>query len=188
MGITKQAGTVRERLLRSANALFYREGIHVVGIERILTHAGVAKASLYDTFKNKDELVRAYLEGRASALQLRIKARIATTKGGREAILAVFDDFVDRVTGSEDYFGCPFISACAEGGEKGSVAREVSLAHRRWQRELFTTLAKQARLENAEELGRQLCFLYDGAAVAAAMEGDREDARAVRKAAEALLP
>ena len=38
--------------------------MHTVGIDRVIEHAGVAKATLYATFGSKDELVRAYLEGR----------------------------------------------------------------------------------------------------------------------------
>ena len=54
----------RERLLAAANELFYNEGVHTVGIDRVIEQAGVAKASLYNTFGSKDELVRAYLESR----------------------------------------------------------------------------------------------------------------------------
>jgi len=38
--------SARERLLASADELFYREGVQTVGIDRIISHAGVAKASL----------------------------------------------------------------------------------------------------------------------------------------------
>lgn len=56
--------SARDRLLDAANELFYREGVHTVGIDRIIEHAGVAKASLYNTFGNKEGLVSAYLDGR----------------------------------------------------------------------------------------------------------------------------
>jgi AcrR family transcriptional regulator len=48
----------REGLLAAANELFYREGVHTVGIDRIIAHAAVAKASLYSNFGSKEELVR----------------------------------------------------------------------------------------------------------------------------------
>src|SRR5712675_1559267 len=62
--------TARERLLAAANELFYNEGVHTVGIDRIIEQAGVAKASLYNTFGSKDELVRAYLEMRRASVCL----------------------------------------------------------------------------------------------------------------------
>ena len=68
----KEAGAVRpsarERLLAAANELFYNEGVHTVGIDRVIEQAGVAKASLYNTFGSKDELVRAYLETRHASV------------------------------------------------------------------------------------------------------------------------
>ena len=66
MGAKAAAGpSARERLLTAASELFYDEGVHTVGIDRVIERAGVAKASLYNTFGSKDELVRAYLEGLA---------------------------------------------------------------------------------------------------------------------------
>src|SRR4051812_30650251 len=65
---TKSRGSrlnVRERLLAAADELFYKEGVHTVGIDRIIDRAGVAKASLYSAFGSKEELVVAYLNGRA---------------------------------------------------------------------------------------------------------------------------
>ena len=187
MGASKQTGTVRERLLRAADELFYRDGIHVVGIDRILAHAGVAKASLYDNFKNKDELVRAYLEERAAWLQKRIEDRIAERTEPRDRIIAVFDEFADRAAADGSYYGCPFIRACAEGGDEPSAAREVSSAHRRWQRDLFTRLAKEGGAQNADDLSRRLCLIYDGATIAVAMDGEPAAAFAARDVVDHLL-
>lgn len=52
----------RQRLLASATTLFTTEGIRVIGIDRILREADVAKASLYSLFGSKDALVAAYLQ------------------------------------------------------------------------------------------------------------------------------
>ena len=59
--------SARERLLAAANELFYAEGVQTVGIDRVIERAGVAKASLYNTFGSKENLVRAYLESRHEA-------------------------------------------------------------------------------------------------------------------------
>src|ERR1700751_5795982 len=81
----------RERLLAAADELFYAEGVQAVGIDRVIERAGVAKASLYNTFGSKDALVRAYLEGRAAVRQGRIEAVLARETDPREAILGIFD-------------------------------------------------------------------------------------------------
>ena len=56
--------SARERILAAASDLFYREGMQNVGIDRIIAESGVAKMSLYNNFKSKDELIAAYLEKR----------------------------------------------------------------------------------------------------------------------------
>ena len=56
------ASSARSRLLDTATRLFYAQGIHAVGIDRIIAEAGVAKATFYNHFPSKDDLVLAYVE------------------------------------------------------------------------------------------------------------------------------
>ena len=68
-------------MLAAANELFCSEGVHTVGVERIIEEAGVAKASLYSTFSSKDELVRSYLQARR--IRRRRRAQRLRQAGGR---------------------------------------------------------------------------------------------------------
>src|ERR1700728_4913124 len=81
----------RERLLAAADELFYREGVHTVGIDRVIAHAGVAKASLYSNFGSKEELVRAYLESRHASTSERITRALTRFRTPRERLLGVLD-------------------------------------------------------------------------------------------------
>src|ERR1700743_1991478 len=103
----------RERLLSAANELFYDEGVHTVGIDRIIERAGVAKASLYSTFGSKDELVKAYLEARLPARERRLVERLARHRTPRARILAVFDVMAE-VYAEPQFRGCAFYRASAE--------------------------------------------------------------------------
>src|SRR5580693_3603264 len=89
-GASRPRPSARERLLAAANELFYNEGVHTVGIDRVIEQAGVAKASLYNTFGSKDELVRAYLETRHASLTQRITQAVERYDTPRERLLAVF--------------------------------------------------------------------------------------------------
>jgi AcrR family transcriptional regulator len=183
---SKRTGSVRERLLQAADELFYEEGVHIVGIDRVLARAGVAKASLYGTFGSKDELVRAYLEGRGLRIQERIAKRIAGHEGPRDRILSVFDQLSERVADGS-FRGCAFINACAEGAPGATPAREVAAAHRAWRCDLFAKLARELGVPDPVETGRELSLLYDGALVASSMDSDSGAPATARKLAESLL-
>ena len=83
--------SARERLLAAADELFYDEGVHTVGIDRVIEHAGVAKASLYNLFGSKEELVAAYLASRHDRTTSRLTEVIESVGEPRQKILAVFD-------------------------------------------------------------------------------------------------
>src|SRR2546421_8727760 len=167
----KIEGSPRERLLAAADELFYSEGVHVVGIDRIVERAGVAKASLYSTFGSKDELVRAYLEEHFHRRQRAIARVLAAYDTPRERLLGVFGEIEESLAGSE-FRGCRFISAAAEA-RPGDASEVVAQEYRAWLRSLFTDLSAAAGAIDAQQLGRQLSLLYDGAAVAARMDIDR---------------
>ena len=176
---------VRERLLASADELFYREGINNVGIDRILEHAGVAKASLYTTFGSKDELVRAYLEQRQGTRRARIERHMAGKRSPREKLLAIFDAQSEAM-GEPGFRGCAFLMASAEQpGE--SRGKPVCDDYRGWIRALFVQLVKENGVRRPDALARQLLLLYDGAAVAAQMDGRGTEAAAAARATAAVL-
>jgi AcrR family transcriptional regulator len=191
---TKRAGAAasavdqrpaRERLLEAADELFYAEGVHVVGIDRVIARAGVAKASLYNSFGSKEELVRAYLQRRHERRVDAITRSLQPYETPRERILAIFD-YLDGLVGEPGFRGCAFQRANAES-PPDTASAEVSQASRAWTRQLFTELAREAGASDPAALGQQFVLLYDGAIVAAQLDGDRGSARAARAAADALL-
>ena len=82
--------TPRQRLLDGATKLFTTEGIRVIGIDRILREADVAKASLYSLFGSKDALVIAYLKRMDEQWRQAYQERIVDLKTPDEKILAFF--------------------------------------------------------------------------------------------------
>jgi AcrR family transcriptional regulator len=185
----KQAPTARQsardRLLAAANELFYNEGVHTVGIDRIIEQAGVAKASLYNNFGSKDELVRAYLETRQASLVRRIMRAVDHYDTPRERLLAVFEG-QQELFAQPNYRGCAFARASAES-QPGDVAEQATEAYRQWVRALLTELAAQAGAPEPEMLSRQLHLLYEGSAQSARMDADPAAAATARAAAATLL-
>ena len=175
----------RERLLTAADELFYREGVQTVGIDRIISRAGVAKASLYSNFGSKEELVRAYLESRHARTTERISRALTRFRTPRERLLGVFDAQGEQFT-DPAFNGCAFVMASAEAPAGGAVERAAE-AYRDWVRTLFTTLAREAGVADPDALARQLHLLYDGAGLSARMDHDPSAATTARSAAAALF-
>jgi AcrR family transcriptional regulator len=177
--------SARERLLAAADELFYAEGVHTVGIDRIIERAGVAKASLYSCFGSKDELVRAYLEGRHEIRRSRLITGLERYADPRDRLLGVFDVLAE-VAGTPGFRGCAFYNASAESGPGGPV-EEVSLANRAWTRGLFTELARDAGAHDPAGLAEQLMILYDGATVSSRMDHRSQAALIARGVAAGLV-
>jgi AcrR family transcriptional regulator len=186
---TKSAPTrlsARERLLASADQLFYENGINLVGIDRIIEHAGVAKASLYDVFGSKEELIRCYLKTRSERRQARLRDRMEQFQSPRDKILSVYD-FLAEAVAQPNYRGCAFQRAGAEA-DAGSPIKTACDDSRAWMRALFTELSRRAGAQDPESLSRKLVILYDGAATSAHVDRDLDAPKAARELAERLIP
>src|SRR6204780_4885952 len=171
------APSARERLLAAASEVFYAEGVHTVGIDRVIERAGVAKASLYNTFGSKDELVKAYLAGRHGSVAARITGYLERYDGPRERLLGVFEA-QGELFAEAGFRGCAFVSASAES--PGEAVSHAADEYRGWVRGLLTGLAADAGAPDPERLGRQLHLIYDGASLSARMDRDPSAAVAAR--------
>jgi AcrR family transcriptional regulator len=182
----ERRASARERLLASADELFNAEGVQTVGIDRIIKRAGVAKASLYNVFGSKEDLVAAYLALRHDRTTSRLAEAIARFEDPRQKILSVFDAQA-QLFEEPDFNGCAFIAASAEA-PAGGVVEHAADQFRAWVRHLFTDLAEQAGAPDPVTLGRQLHLVYDGAGLAARMDHrDPGIAPSARDAAQLLL-
>jgi AcrR family transcriptional regulator len=182
---TALAPSARDRLLAAADELFYEEGIHTVGIDRIIEKAGVAKATLYSAFGSKEELIRAYLQARLEARQGRINRALASLETPRAKILGIFD-VLGRTTAERGFHGCAFVNASAESAPGGAV-EAVSDASRAWTRSVFADLAREAGASDPDLLARQLVQLYDGAMISARMDRDSGAAATAKATAAAIF-
>ena len=183
---TGRRTSARERLLVSADELFYEHGINRVGIDRIIEHAGVAKASLYDCFGSKEELIRAYLKRRGAKRQALLSEYIARHKTPQDKILSMFDALA-QIVAQPNYRGCVFQRASAEAID-GGLIKSTCDELRGWIRSQFTELAREAKAANPELLGQQLVLLYDGASATAYLDGDKNAPQAAREIAAKMLP
>ncbi|MHB1784990.1 MAG: TetR/AcrR family transcriptional regulator [Acidimicrobiales bacterium] len=178
--------SARERLLEVAGRLFYAEGIHAVGVDRVIAEANVAKATLYAHFSGKDELVAAYLSERSKGWASEVSRRASDeTHDAVARALAPFDLLAERAS-DPDYRGCPFINAAAEFPGPGRVAEQL-VAHRRQVREAFSALVAATGAGDVEALTDEFVVLYDGAMTAAYLDHSSAVVGTARRVAEDLL-
>lgn len=177
--------SARERLLAAANQLFYEEGVHTVGIDRVIERAGVAKATLYSAFGSKDGLIKAYLRTRHEVRRVKMAEGLARYDTPRERLLGVFDVLGESFH-SPGFHGCAFVNASAEANPDSPIL-EVTGEYRAWVGELFVELAREAGAAEPELLARQLVLLYDGAGIAARMDKDMNAAAAAKTVAATLV-
>ncbi|WP_409058072.1 TetR/AcrR family transcriptional regulator [Streptomyces sp. SYP-A7185] len=161
-GSTSEA---RARLLDTATRIFYAEGIHSVGVDRITAEAKVTRATLYRHFKGKEELILAYLQQADHGMRAQVEA--ALTEGGTPAdrVRAV----ARTITGGIQYSGfrgCAFLNAVAEFPDPEHPVHRAVLAHRQWFLETVTDVLAQAGCAPADAAGRHFVMLRDGAMAA----------------------
>lgn len=178
-----------ERAVRTANRLFYEQGIQAVGVDQIAAEADISKATLYAHFRTKDDLVVNYLRDRSSEWQAFVADELPRRGADpTDRILAIFDLLGEWFV-LPGYRGCPFVNAEAEYGPEHAT-HQVTLEHRAWVRGLFTGLLGEAggRSDAGIELAAlQLGLLYDGAMVSQQADPSRPWARAARGAAALIV-
>ncbi|MFD6401358.1 TetR/AcrR family transcriptional regulator [Nocardia sp. NPDC060249] len=168
----------RERLLDTATRLFYTEGVHTVGIDRIIAEAGIAKATFYRHFKTKEDLVVAYLE-REYARQ---RDALESVPGeGFATITTIFDTLSDISCGP-GFRGCPFLNAAVEFPDPRHPVRRVVDDYRTWFRELMAEHLRAGGHSAPDDAARALLLTRDGVTISGGV-GDGDTVRAGIRAA-----
>jgi AcrR family transcriptional regulator len=171
--------SMKERILETADRLFYLRGIRAVGVDTIAAEIGISKRTLYNHFPSKDALISAYLERRFNQPP-------ASDRPPAEQILAVFDS-LERRFASKNFRGCPFVNAVAELGAEVRSVKKIAVAFKESRRLWFRGLLMQLNVANADALATQLTLLVDGSIAQDLVRDDPSMARAAKEAARVLL-
>src|ERR1700723_218372 len=171
--------SMKERILDTADRLFYLKGIRAIGVDTIAAEIGISKRTLYNHFPSKDALIAAYLERRF------VPPR-ASDKPPAEQILGTFDA-LERRFSARDFRGCPFANAVAELGPEDQSVRRIAVAFKESRRLWFRDLLRQLGVTAPETLATQLALLVDGSIAQDLVRNDPAMARAAKEAARVLL-
>ncbi|WP_232668132.1 TetR/AcrR family transcriptional regulator [Pseudonocardia sp. TRM90224] len=180
----------RTRLLGTASRIFYAEGLHSVGVDRIITEASTTRATFYRHFPGKEDLVVSYLAEADRALRDRFESSRAGGESGGgsavDAVRAVAADIADDVR-RPGFRGCAFLNAAAEYPDPAHPVHRQVLEHRQWFLEAVTELLAQVGDAPAGPAGRHFVMLRDGAMVAGCLSDPDPVRETFLAGVEALL-
>lgn len=172
----------RERLLATASALFYADGIRAVGVDRVIGAAQVTRATFYRHFPSKDDLIVAYL----GAVDRAVRAVADAAPEGAARLRAVVGGMGEQLC-TEGFRGCAFLNAAAEFPDRDSPVHRAVVAHRAWLSELFVQELGVVGHPDPQAGAAHLMMLRDGAMVAGYL-GDPAVAReTLRRGLEEIL-
>lgn len=161
----------RERILATVDRLFYEEGIHAVGIHRVVEEAAVTRVTLYRHFPSKDDLISAYLDRRAQYDRGQVGGLIARYPDDPRRVLTELATVLTDDDFAAMRRGCPFINASAEftGSHPARLhAREI----RRWVTAELEGLLFRVGHRTPAATADQLMMLRTGAVVSGALDGN----------------
>ena len=178
---------LREKILTTASKLFYRNGVHAVGVDLVVKESGIAKTSLYRHFGNKDSLVAAFLEEEDADFWSQWDGIAERYQDDPAGELDAYLKWMETRLKRPGYRGCPQLNVAAELPDPRHPARRVARAHEDRVRERFALLAKRLGLRKSREVGEQLAMIFDGAFISAPLSDGARLAATLRDTVRALI-
>ena len=176
-----------EKLSESAKDLFYRRGIRAVGVDEIVSHAGVTKPSLYRSFTSKDDLITCCLREHAEESRLRWEKALDKAPGDPRAQLSHALRTFAELAEDEGFRGCPISNAAVEFPDPNHPVHQLSKQMKQQSRERLRALVWQLDVDDPEALTDGIVLLWEGAAAACQSYGPAGPAAAMLQTAEALI-
>lgn len=177
----------RQRILETADQLFYQDGLRAVGIDRIIAEAGVAKMSLYKHFRSKDDLILAVLKHREESVLAFFRSAMERhskkAKDPLRAFFAALKDFFE----SAGFRGCPFQNAAVELADPAHAGAEFVRGHKQRFSAFLRGLVEASIGRAAAKVAPAVAILVEGALVTAVIQGSPDAADVARDAALKLV-
>jgi AcrR family transcriptional regulator len=167
---TSAPSAARERILSTADRLFYREGIRAVGVERVIAESGVARVTFYRHFPAKDELVIAYVGRRLEEDRATLAELKASEPAARDILHAIARQLYEQAAAT-GFRGCPYSNVSTEFFDPDHPIRHATLKHRVWFKAEIESLLRDAGHSDPELAAEQLLMLRAGAMAIAGNNG-----------------
>jgi AcrR family transcriptional regulator len=187
MSKTQTKSNARQRIVETAERLFYAEGVRSVGIDRIIAEAEVAKMTLYNHFSSKDDLILSVLQYReekfGGMFEKWMERHVKKGMNRLEAFFAALKDWFD----SSGFRGCAFINAAVELADARHAASRFSAEHKERFHEMLKEIITETGGRKAASAAPAIALMVEGAIVTAVMEQTSDPADVAKDAAMTLV-
>jgi AcrR family transcriptional regulator len=187
MARTRETSEARQRILETADRLFYQDGIRAVGIDRIIAEANVAKMSLYKHFPSKDDLILAVLQYREQGVLEFFRSAIERygkkTKSPLRAFFAALKEWFE----TPGFRGCPFQNAAVELADPTHPGAQFVRGHKQRFSAFLQGVVEETVGKVAANVAPAVTILVEGAVVTAVIQGNPDAADVARDAALKLV-
>ncbi len=152
----------RQKIIATADRLFYQSGYHQTAFSDIVNNSGVARGNIYYHFKTKQALLTAVIEARLT----RIKTLLDDWNGRYRTPVQRLHRFVNTLhdhANSLPYYGCPLGSLNTELGKTQPAlqkkAKALLTTYEGWLTDQFAELGYAGK---AQELALRCLALGQG--------------------------
>ena len=158
--------SARDRLVEAAGHIFYRDGFHTVGLDRILDEVGVTKTTFYNHFESKEGLILEVLNTHDRWWRDEFR-RLLRKHGGDDPgdQLRAVPDVLQEMFSSDEFNGCIFVNVAAEFPIQHDPVHQAARAHKHEMELILRDVALQARATDPVALAQQLSMIMEGAYV-----------------------
>jgi len=158
----QRAPWAKNKILETANELFYGDGIRTVGVDRLISESGVTKATFYKHYGSKDRLIVQYVQHRDTTTRERVNAVIDNEPNAESALRGLIAQVSDEIA-SPGFRGCAFLNAASEYPDEAHPVRVVVAEHRDWYTGVLTTLLVDLGHTMPGDAADELMLAVDGA-------------------------
>src|SRR4030095_10634359 len=181
----------RKKIIDTASRLFYHQGYNATGINQIIDEAGVAKATLYQHFKSKEDLLIEYLEIAFEQTRSQLRHIASMESAAKEKISAIFE-YLSENADSEGFCGCNFLNIAGEMPVDNVRVYDIIRQQKNETRDFFTKILKsdsrgKTEMQRTKSLADSIYLLFDGALMACKVFGKSWPAVTARKSALELI-
>ncbi len=179
--------TIKQRVLQAATELFDSRGINASGIDSIIAHSGIAKASLYKYFPSKNQLIIEYLNQKSNRLFTWLNQQLENKQADSTQKLFELCELFEQWMTTADFQGLPFHIASVEFPDPAHPVHHCSVQLSQQLQQYLADIALQAGIKEAKALAHQLAIIFEGGAMLERLNPKSGAAKRAKTAAITLI-